>query len=97
MDDGRANRRRWTFLTNHAHVLVWVSRNPNSRVRDIATEVGITERAAQSILRDLEQAGYVSKTREGRRNSYTINEQLPLRHPVEASHAIGDLLRMLAD
>lgn len=89
-----APERTWTFLTNHAHVLVWISTHPESRVRDIAASVGITERAAQSILRDLEQDGYVSKTRIGRRNSYTIHPELPFRHPIEAGHAVGDLLRM---
>ena len=87
-------RNRWTFLTNHAHVLVWISNNPRSRVRDIAASVGITERAAQSILRDLEQDGYVSKERVGRRNTYTVHPELPLRHPIEAHHAVGEMLRL---
>ena len=87
-------RNRWTFLTNHAHVLVWISNNPHSRVRDIAASVGITERAAQSILRDLEQDGYVSKERVGRRNAYTVHPELPLRHPIESHHAVGELLRL---
>lgn len=89
-----AVERSWTFLTNHAHVLVWISNNPEARVRDIAANVGITERAAQSILRDLEHDGYVSKVRVGRRNSYTIHPELPFRHPIEAAHAVGDLLRV---
>ena len=89
--------RAWTFLTNHAHVLVWISGNPESRVRDIAANVGITERAAQSILRDLENDGYVSKVRHGRRNSYTIHPELPFRHPIEAAHAVGDLLRLFSN
>jgi hypothetical protein len=86
--------RTWTFLTNHAHVLVWVSAHPEARVRDIAAHVGITERAAQSILRDLDEGGYVSKVRVGRRNSYTINADLPFRHPLEADHAVGGLLQL---
>jgi hypothetical protein len=89
-----ATGRAWTFLTNHAHVLVWISSNPQARVRDIASSVGITERAAQSILRDLESDGYVTKVREGRRNSYTIHPELPFRHPIEANRAVGDLLRL---
>jgi DNA-binding MarR family transcriptional regulator len=89
-----SHERNWTFLTNHAHVIVWISSNPEARVRDIAANVGITERAAQSILRDLEQDGYVTKTRVGRRNSYTIHPELPFRHPMEAHHAVGDLLRL---
>jgi DNA-binding transcriptional ArsR family regulator len=87
-------RNRWTFLTNHAHVLVWISNNPQSRVRDIAASVRITERAAQSILKDLEQDGYVTKERVGRRNTYTVHPELPLRHPLEAHHAVGELLRV---
>jgi Mn-dependent DtxR family transcriptional regulator len=73
---------------------VWISSNPQARVRDIAASVGITERAAQSILRDLEQDGYVTKVREGRRNSYTTHPELPFRHPIEANRAVGDLLRL---
>jgi len=87
-----SQHRNWTFLTNHAHVLVFLSRNPDSRVRDIAAHVGITERAAQSILRDLVTDGYVARVRSGRRNSYTINPELPFRHPLEADHAVGGLL-----
>lgn len=94
-DEDRA--RSWTFLTNHAHVLVWINTNPESRVRDIAASVGITERAAQSILRDLEIGGYVSKSRHGRRNVYTVHPELPFRHRIEADRAIGDLLLLFTD
>jgi predicted transcriptional regulator len=75
-------------------VLVWISNNPRSRVRDIASSVGITERAAQSILRDLEEAGYVTKTRVGRRNTYAVHPEVPLRHPIESHHPVGELLRV---
>lgn len=88
--------RSWTFLTNHSHVLVWISNNPQARVRDIAASVGITERAAQSILRDLEEGGYVTKTRQGRRNTYAVHAELPFRHPIEADHSVGDLLRLFS-
>jgi len=84
----------WTFLTNHAHVLVWISNHPESRVRDIAASVGITERAAQSILRDLEADGYVSRDRVGRRNTYTVYSELPFRHPIESHQLVGELLRL---
>lgn len=83
---------RWTFLTNHAHVLLCIARNPEVRLRDVATQVGITERAAQRLLADLEQEGYVSIQKYGRRNRYVIHPERPLRHPLEESNAIGSLL-----
>lgn len=96
-DTPPARARPWTFLSNHGHVLVQVSRDPEARLRDIAAGVGITERAAQSILVDLEQGGYVSKTRVGRRNSYRVHDDLPFRHPAESAHAVGELLRIFSD
>jgi len=87
-------RRKWTFLTNHGHVLVYIHRNPDARVRDIATAVGITERAAQTILADLEEGGYLNKTKVGRRNTYSVNARGTFRHPEEAGHRIGDLLSL---
>lgn len=88
-------RADWTFLTNHAHVLVCIATEPDARGRDIAASVGITERAAQAIIADLVNGGYVIRTREGRRNRYEINPESPLRHPLEANRSIGDLLIML--
>lgn len=88
---------RWTFLTNHGHVLLCIAADPGIRGREIADRVGITERAAQSIVADLVKAGYVTRTRIGRRNHYQVNPDLPLRHPVEASHRIGELLGLIAD
>ncbi len=85
----------WTFLTNHAHVLVCVMQDPVIRGRDIAEKVGITERAAQAIVSDLVDAGYVIRTRDGRRNHYTVVTTAPLRHPIESAHSVGDLLKML--
>lgn len=82
----------WTFLTNHAHVLVCVAEDPDIRGRDIATRVGITERAAQAIITDLVDEGYVTRTKVGRRNHYTIDAQAPLRHPLEEDHTIGEIL-----
>lgn len=86
----------WTFLTNHAHVLVCLARDPGIRMRETAERVGITERAAQRIVADLVRAGYLERTRVGRRNRYTINGELPLRHPLEEHGEIGALLRLLA-
>ena len=85
----------WTFLTNHAHVLLCVARDPGTRLRDVATDVGITERAAQRIIADLVAAGYLERDREGRRNRYRLHPELPLRHPLEHAHAIGDILGVL--
>lgn len=87
----------WTFLTNHAHVLLCVARDPGIRHRDVALRVGITERAAQRIVGDLVDAGYLRRTREGRRNRYKLNPELPLRHPLERSHHIGEILSVLQD
>jgi MarR family len=83
------------FVTNHAHVLQVISGDPTIRLRDIAQTVGITERTAAQIVNDLEQAGYLSKSRDGRRNRYEVHEQLPLRHPQHRHHTVGDLIRFL--
>lgn len=85
----------WTFLTNHAHVLLVLSRDPERRLRDVADDVGITERAAQRIVADLEEGGYLTRHREGRRNVYSLREDLPLRHPLERETEVGDLLGLL--
>ena len=86
----------WTFLSNHAHVLVALARDPAATMREVAQHVGITERAAQLLVRDLQQAGYLQIARVGRRNRYTIATELPLRHPLERDTAIGDLLALLS-
>jgi DNA-binding MarR family transcriptional regulator len=85
----------WVFLTNHAHVLLCIARDSQSRARDIADQVGITERAAQRILADLIADGYVTRTKVGRRNRYKINPRGHLRHPVFRELAIGPLLEVL--
>ncbi|HEU5027221.1 MAG TPA: winged helix-turn-helix domain-containing protein [Spirillospora sp.] len=90
----RQNRKPWTFLTNHARVLICVARDPELRVRDVADRIGITERAAQLIITDLEEAGYLVRTRVGRRNTYTINADRPFRHPAEAGHDVQDLIEV---
>lgn len=86
---------RWTFLTNHAHVLILIYSDPNMILRQIAQIVGITERAVQRIVHELEEEGYLVRQRVGRRNHYSVVLDRPLRHPVEANHSIGELLRLL--
>ena len=86
----------WRFVTNHTQVLLTIARNPDARTRDIAEQVGITERAAQRIVADLVEAGFVESVRVGRRNRYTINREAAMRHPAQAGHHIGDLLEVLA-
>lgn len=85
----------WTFLTNHTHVLVLLDRNPDLRIRELAVEVGITERATQRILGELVESGYLIRYRTGRRNSYSLNRDLPLRHPLESHRSVGALLNAL--
>ncbi|WP_081743450.1 winged helix-turn-helix domain-containing protein [Arthrobacter sp. H20] len=85
----------WTFLTNHTHVLMCVANDPGMRFRDIAVAVGITERAAQRIVAELVAAGYLQRQRDGRRNRYQLYPELPLRHPLERHHQIGELLEVL--
>lgn len=82
----------WTFLSNHSHVLVCISKDPDVRVSEIARQVGIGERAVHRILRDLEDAGYATRSRQGRRNRYSVHLDRPLRHPLEAAHHIRDVL-----
>ena len=85
----------WTFLTNHAQVLLAIAQNPDIRVRDIAQHVGITERAAQRIVVDLVEAGYVDRRRIGRRNHYVINPRVEMRHTAQEGQPVGQLLSLL--
>lgn len=85
----------WRFVTNHTQVLLTIARNPDSRTRDIAEAVGITERAAQRIVADLVEAGFLESVRVGRRNHYTVNRDATMRHPAQANQHIGDLLDLL--
>ena len=85
---------RWTFLSNHGHVLVCIAQRADSRVREIAREVGITERAVQRILGELEEAEVVERLRVGRRNHYEIRGGIPLRHPLESHCTVADLVRL---
>jgi DNA-binding transcriptional ArsR family regulator len=82
----------WTFLTNHAHVLICLQLDPSLRVRDLADRVGITERAAHRILTDLIRSGYLTRERDGRRNHYRLHLDRPMRHPLERSVPVRDLL-----
>jgi DNA-binding transcriptional ArsR family regulator len=85
----------WTFLSNHAHVLLSIAREPALTIRELSDRVGITERAVQRILGELEAAGYVDKAREGRRNRYSVDLERPLRHPIEAHQTVGALVRLV--
>ena len=87
----------WTFLTNHSHVLLCLVQYPESRMRDVADKVGITERAVQRIVSELEAAGYVTRTREGRRNTYEVNGALPLRHAVEGHQTLNSLIKLILE
>ena len=89
------NQHSWRFVTNHAHVLECIYADPESRLRDIAASVGITERTAASIVKDLEVAGYLTKSRNGRRNRYEVHGELPLRHERHRHRTVGDLIRFL--
>jgi len=86
----------WTLLTGHGHVLVEIARNPEARVRDIAAAAGITERTAQAIVADLEEAGYIIRTRVGRRTRYSVNPDSSFRHPAQEGLKIGPFLAVLA-
>lgn len=87
-------RSGWTFLSNHAHVLVALAGDPSLRVRDLALLVGITERAVVQIINDLETEGYVEKERVGRRNVYAVKSGVPLRHPLETHRTVSDIVRL---
>jgi DNA-binding transcriptional ArsR family regulator len=87
----------WTFLTNHAHVLLCLSRDPEARLREVAELVGVTERAVQRIVAELEDAGYLSRAREGRRNHYRVRGDLPLRHPIERHRTVQSLISLVQD
>ena len=87
----------WTFLTNHSHVLLCLAKNPEARMRDVAGSVGITERAVQRIVSELEAAGYVTRRREGRRNTYEVDGTLPLRHPVEGHQTLNALIKLVLE
>ena len=86
----------WTLLTGHGHVLVEIARNPKARIRDISPVVGLTERSVQAIVADLEAAGYLTRTRTGRRVVYTVNRESLFRHTAQEGHRVGPFLDLLA-
>ncbi len=86
---------QWTFLSNHTHVLVCLAADAEQTLRDVALKVGITERAVQRIVGELEAAGALTRERDGRRNRYRLDTTLPLRHPLEKHRSIGDLLALV--
>lgn len=91
------NKSTWTFLTNHSHVLLCLVNSPDMLMRDIANEVGITERAVQRIIADLRDENYITMTREGRCNKYSINIDAHLKHPIESNKSIADLISLIYD
>jgi DNA-binding IclR family transcriptional regulator len=86
----------WTLLTGHGHVLVEIARNPEARIRDIGAAAGVTERTAQAIVSDLEAAGYISRTRIGRRTRYAVNRHSLFRHSAQEGLRVGPFLDLLA-
>lgn len=95
MAEDEGEKPTWTFLTNHSHVLLCIAEDPGIRGRDIAVRVGITERSAQNIIRELVEGGYLTREKVGRRNHYKIHPELPLRHPIERAREVADLLRLV--
>jgi DNA-binding MarR family transcriptional regulator len=95
MSSSENDKKTWRFLSNHTQVLLCLHRDPNARFRDIAQRVGITERAAQRIVAELVESGYVESERNGRRNHYSINTDIAMRHPAQRGHEVGELLDLL--
>ena len=91
------SQHRWTFLSNHAHVLICLARDPEILMREVAQEIGITERAVLNIVADLEAEGLLERFREGRRNYYELNLDHPLRHPIEKHRTVADLVGMVLE
>jgi len=96
MSDHDESSGSWTLLTGHGHVLVEITRSPDARIRDISAAVGLTERTVQAIVADLEAAGYLTRTRTGRRTRYTVNHDSMFRHPAQGGHRVGPFLALLA-
>ena len=91
------DERHWTLLTNHGRILLLIAQEPDVRIRDLASAAGVTERTAQTIVTDLEHAGYITKERAGRRNVYTVNRKQPFRHQAESGHKVGELIDLFTD
>ena len=94
-DAGADRPRTWTFLTNHTHVLLCLAQGESLTARELSQLIGITERAVQAIVADLVADGYLDKSKEGRRNHYTVNPAGRLRHPLESAHTVGELIDAL--
>ena len=95
--DQKDKNASWTFLTNHSHVLLCLVKSPSTRIRDIAEAVGITERAVQHIIDDLDTAGYIDRTKDGRCNTYKVHINKYLRHPIESHRKISGLISFVLD
>ena len=95
MSSNRSDEKPWRFVTSHTQVLLCIARNPEIRIRDVAELTGITERAAQRIIADLVEAGYLERRRVGRRNRYYVRADLKMRHPLQREYEIGELLELL--
>jgi DNA-binding MarR family transcriptional regulator len=96
MSDAGESGGSWTLLTGHGRVLVEITRNPDARIRDISAAVGLTERTVQAIVADLAAAGYLTRTRTGRRTRYTVNHDSLFRHAAQDGHRVGPFLTLLA-
>ena len=95
MSDSDESGGKWTLLTGHGHVLVEIARNPDARIRDLSAVVDVTERTVQAIVADLEAAGYITRTRTGRRTRYTVNRDSLFRHTAQEGHRVGPFLALL--
>jgi DNA-binding MarR family transcriptional regulator len=95
MSTKKNNTSSWTFLTNHGHVLMLLEKNPSERIRDLAVEVGITERRVQHIIFELKDDGYLNHIRDGRRNIYKVFSRKPLRHCIEEHRQVCDLIQLI--
>jgi DNA-binding Lrp family transcriptional regulator len=95
MEQKKTKTNSWTFFTNHTHVLVFLELYGSSTIKDLAISIGITERAVQNIIYDLEENKVISKTKVGRNNEYSIDKNIKLRHPLEKNCSIGDILKII--
>jgi DNA-binding MarR family transcriptional regulator len=95
MSASKTTSSSWTFLTNHAHILMCLAKSPSERIRDLAVKVDITERAVQRIIVELEAEGYLEHIREGRRNLYKVLSRKPLRHDIEKHRQVHDLIKLI--
>lgn len=86
---------QWTFISNHGHLLLALAQDPEARLRDLASRVGITERAVHRILAEMEMAGVIRREKVGRRNTYSIDRRIKLRHPIEQHRSVGDLVDLI--